>query len=273
MFSPTCSCRDRPGAHLVRPARARPGLGGDDRRRRRDGAQTRPTPRGAAGTPEPDLERTRRRGAGRAGGALPTGGPARSGAAHDRAAEPDPCRHDAAGASSSSAPVRGCSPPTATVARTGCRFVTARTARPASSLYVDGDAGACRSVGSRSRARIDWNGRVDGEPLPPGVYALDVRAEDQAGNASEPSRRADVVIRYVALGRDRIETRPGARFSVLVAERCGTRGVATRRRSGTARPGTLRLRAPLQPGRFTLVVSANGFEARAAVLVRRTPAP
>jgi hypothetical protein len=43
-------------------------------------------------------------------------------------------------------------------------------------------------------------------------------------------------------------------------------------RTGSARPGTLRLRAPLQPGRFTLTVTANGHSARAAVIVR-SPVP
>jgi hypothetical protein len=137
-------------------------------------------------------------------------------------------------------------------------------------LYVDG-VRRVQKRGQQEEGRIEWNGRTDGTSLPPGVYALDLRATDAAGNESEPSRAVDVVIRYVALGRDRIETLPGARFSVLVLSdarrvewRLGARG-------GTARPGTLRLRAPLQPGRFTLVVTANGFDARAAVLVRRPP--
>jgi hypothetical protein len=40
------------------------------------------------------------------------------------------------------------------------------------------------------------------------------------------------------------------------------------RRSGIAAPGTLSLRAPLQKGTFTLVVSANGHASRARVFVR-----
>lgn len=139
-------------------------------------------------------------------------------------------------------------------------------------LYVDGTR-RVQKRGQQEEGRVDWNGRVDGEPLPSGVYTLDVRAEDEAGNASQPSRRADVVIRYVALGRDRIETRPGARFSVLVLSDAVRVEWRLGAKSGTARPGTLRLRAPLQPGRFTLVVSANGFDARAAVLVRRPAEP
>jgi len=137
-------------------------------------------------------------------------------------------------------------------------------------LYVDG-VRRVQKRGQQEEGRIDWSGRTNGTSLPSGVYALDLRATDAAGNESEPSRAVDVVIRYVALGRDRILTRSGARFAVLVSS--DARRVEWRlgARSGTARPGTLRLLAPLQPGRFTLVVSANGRDARAAVLVRRPP--
>jgi len=79
------------------------------------------------------------------------------------------------------------------------------------------------------------------------------------------------MIRYVALGRTSIVTRPGARFAVLVVSDAARIRWTLGARSGVARPGTLRLRAPLQPGRFTLTVTANGRSARAAVFVR-TPA-
>jgi hypothetical protein len=39
-------------------------------------------------------------------------------------------------------------------------------------------------------------------------------------------------------------------------------------RSGVTSPGTLRLRAPLQKGTFTLLVTANGHSAGARVFVR-----
>ncbi len=144
-----------------------------------------------------------------------------------------------------------------------------RTDGPARvALYAD-DARVGRKRGQQEEGSIDWNGSFDGEPAMPGVHALDLRATDEAGNESKPSRTVDVVIRYVALGRDRIETRPGARFSVLVLSDASRVQWRLGARNGTARPGTLRLRAPLQPGRFTLVVTANGSDARAAVLVRR----
>ena len=139
-------------------------------------------------------------------------------------------------------------------------------------LFADG-VRVGRKRGQQEEGRIDWNGRVDGEAPAPGVRVLDLRATDEAGNESRPSRRARVLIRYVALGRTRIGTRPGARLAVLVLSDAARVEWRLGTRRGTARPGTLRLRAPLQPGRYTLVVTANGFDARAAVFVRRPPAP
>ena len=76
-----------------------------------------------------------------------------------------------------------------------------------------------------------------------------------------------VVIRYVALGRERITvTRGRAVRAARLVRRTAVRWPLGGR-SGLARPGTLRLRAPLQKGRFTLTVSANGHAARAAVFV------
>ena len=81
-------------------------------------------------------------------------------------------------------------------------------------------------------------------------------------------REKKVLIRYVSLGRDRIETVAGARFAVLVLSDAARVEWKLGQRTGTARPGTLKIRAPLQPGRYTLTVSANGFSDRAAVIVR-----
>lgn len=36
------------------------------------------------------------------------------------------------------------------------------------------------------RAKLNWSGRIDGEPLPPGSYVLLLRVRDPAGNVSEP---------------------------------------------------------------------------------------
>ena len=80
------------------------------------------------------------------------------------------------------------------------------------------------------------------------------------------------MIRYVALGRRQIEATPGSRIAVLVSSDAARVTWKLGARAGVTRPGTLRLRAPLQPGRFTLTVTANGRSARAAVFVR-SPTP
>jgi hypothetical protein len=102
----------------------------------------------------------------------------------------------------------------------------------------------------------------------PGTYRLEVAAFDQAGNLAGRTPPVQARLRFVALGRDRIEVPAGATFAVRVS--ADTPRVRWRlgRRSGFAEPGTLRLRAPLQKGRYTLTVTANGRPARAAVYVR-----
>ena len=120
----------------------------------------------------------------------------------------------------------------------------------------------------RTEDRMLWNGKVGGRALPAGTYTARVAAFDPAGNVSARSRPVTIVIRYVALGRDRISVAAGARFAVRVSSDARTVRWELGGRSGVARPGTLRLRAPLQKGRFTLSVTANGHTARAAVFVR-----
>ena len=100
------------------------------------------------------------------------------------------------------------------------------------------------------------------------MYRLSLVARDAAGNLGPPTIRRSVVVRYVALGRQRIETAPGQRFAVLVLSDADEIRWRLGSRSGTASPGTLRLLAPLRPGRYTLTVTANGFNDRAAVIVR-----
>ncbi len=144
-----------------------------------------------------------------------------------------------------------------------------RVSEPARvSLLVDGER-AVRKKGRKTEGTIDWFGRRGGEGLPPGPYRLEVEAVDLAGNVGTRTPPRTVVVRYVALGRTRIVTRVGARFAVLVLSDAARVAWKLGARTGSARPGTLRLRAPTQPGRFTLTVTANGRSVRAAVLVRR----
>jgi hypothetical protein len=140
--------------------------------------------------------------------------------------------------------------------------------RASASLLVDG-VQRVRQRGRRREGRIDWFGTVEGVPIPQGTYRLSVIARDAAGNIGGPTREVPVVARYVVLGRDVVETTAGGRFAVFVSSDAARVEWTLGRRTGTARPGTLRLDAPLVPGRYTLTVTANGYRARAAVLVRR----
>lgn len=120
----------------------------------------------------------------------------------------------------------------------------------------------------RDRDTLSWYGRVGGRAVRPGQYALALRARDPAGNLGEVVRLPSVTVRFVALGRKRVVVLAGTRFAIRVSSDARVVRWRLGPRSGTARPGTLRLRAPAQPGRFTLTISANGYAARAAVFVR-----
>ena len=119
--------------------------------------------------------------------------------------------------------------------------------------------------------RIDWYGKVGGEIQPAGAYRLQIEARDVAGNLGRLTPPKTVVIRYIALGRTQIRAIAGRRFAVLVLTDAARFDWKLGARTGSARPGTLKVRAPLQPGRFTLTVTANGHAARAAVFVRAAP--
>ena len=131
-------------------------------------------------------------------------------------------------------------------------------------LLIDGK----RRVLTKSDDKLEWFGKVDGHALPAGTYTARVAAFDAAGNVGERSRPFTIVLRYVELGNERISVAAGDRFGVRVDTDAKEVRWELGGRSGVARPGTLRLTAPLQKGRFTLAVTANGHTARAAVFVR-----
>ena len=137
-------------------------------------------------------------------------------------------------------------------------------------LYVNGTK-RVETLFARERDELTWYGRADGRAVPPGRYLFFVRARDPAGNLGPAQRLPAVTVRYVALGRPRVLATAGSRIAIRVASDARRVRWSLGARSGVARPGTLRLRAPRQPGRFTLTVSANGYVARAAVFVREPP--
>ena len=137
-------------------------------------------------------------------------------------------------------------------------------------LFVNG-VRRVRTKFARLEGRLDWYGKVNGRALPAGVYAMTVSARDPAGNVAKRTQPVPVVIRFVTLGRTRIEVAAGERFGVRVSSDASEVRWGLAGRGGVVPPGTLRLTAPLQKGQFTLVVTANGYTARAAVFVRARP--
>jgi hypothetical protein len=134
-------------------------------------------------------------------------------------------------------------------------------------LLVDGT----RVVFTRrqlQKTSLDWNGRVQGQSLRPGVHRLQLAAQDRAGNLSEPGKPFEVLLRYVSLARDRIPAKAGTKFGVRVSADARVHWQLLAREGGAA-PGLLVLRAPKRPGRYTLTVSVGEHSARAAVIVSR----
>ncbi len=119
----------------------------------------------------------------------------------------------------------------------------------------------------KPEGELSWNGRLDGSAARPGRYLLSAAARDVAGNVSRPTPFAIVQVRFVALGRTRVIAKPGTHFAIRVSTDAPTVRWILGGRSGTARRGTLRLKAPSQPGAYTLYVTANGHAAKASVVV------
>jgi hypothetical protein len=112
---------------------------------------------------------------------------------------------------------------------------------------------------------LQW-GRRNGMPTKPGVYRLQLRAIDQAGNPSPPSRAFEIRIRYIELGKHVIHARAGGRIVADVSTdahlynwRIGSRHGRVRNRHLVLSAGT--------PGTYQLVVSESGHSAKATVVV------
>ena len=96
-------------------------------------------------------------------------------------------------------------------------------------------------------------------------------ARDLAGNLGARTAPTRVVLRYIALGRKRIVVASGRRFALRVSADAMRVEWHLGARSGSVAPGTIHIRAPVQPGRYTLTVREHGHAVRAAVIVRAAP--
>jgi hypothetical protein len=122
-----------------------------------------------------------------------------------------------------------------------------------------------------TKGAVVWAGLVRKHLLPPGVVTLTVGAIDLAGNVTPADRRARVrvEIRYIALANHRITgAKAGKPFEIGVSTDAETYSWRLGARHGVKSGALLRLRAPQQPGRYTLTVREHGHVDRAAVLVK-----
>ena len=138
-----------------------------------------------------------------------------------------------------------------------------RATEPARALiYVNGR----RRVTSKRYAEAGV-ARWFGTELPAGRYRLTLRTMDLAGNLSAPVELGTVRIRFISVGPHVQHVRPRSRIGFRVSTDAKAYAWRLGARSGSSRPGLLILRAPAAPGRYRLVVTANGHTAKSVVFV------
>lgn len=149
---------------------------------------------------------------------------------------------------------------------TTIRFHVSGSARPL--LYVDGKLTA-RGRLVPSAGALHWFGKVDGRRYPAGAYRLTLRAQDRAGNVSDPTRAVIVRIRFIEVPRKVVRVSAGQRFAFRVSADTKVVRWLLHGRRGYSAPGKLRLRAPEKPGKYRLYVTAAGHAQTAVVVVSK----
>jgi hypothetical protein len=155
--------------------------------------------------------------------------------------------------------------------RDGVRLAYSVSERANVALLVNGKQRA-RSRFRPLEGSIGWFGLVKGKSVAAARYRLELVAIDVAGNRSRPAGPVTIRVRYVDLSRANIRVVAGRRFGVRYVTDAKVVRWRLGNRSGTSRDGRIEATAPLQPGTFTLVVTANGKSVRTAVYVRRVGA-
>jgi hypothetical protein len=136
---------------------------------------------------------------------------------------------------------------------------------PANAILLAKGAQAGRTL-RKTTDKIDWYGTIGGRKQRPGLYPLQLSAEDAAGNLAPRTKPVFVELSYIALGRSVVRAKARTRFGIRVttdAQRFSWRFAGGH---GTGEPGLLVLRAP-RAGRYTLYVQTNGHADKAAVIV------
>jgi hypothetical protein len=163
--------------------------------------------------------------------------------------------------------------------RDSARIEVTTSERAAPLLLVDGVLAARGNVQAAGAGELTWPGTRDDQPLGPGRYTLGLQARDEAGNVTSARQVVEVRIRYIELAGESFRARRGGllRFRALTDAREFRWTLSRRGRqgrtvlAGTARRPAVALRLPtrIRPGRYVLRVAANGYDADAAVVVRR----
>jgi len=145
--------------------------------------------------------------------------------------------------------------------------VTYRVSEPANViLYVNG----LRRVRSRFhplQGKIQWFGTVGSMQLAAGTYRLQLAGVDLAGNLGPRTAPRSVRIRYIEPSSPLVRVKAGGPVVVHYLPALPVRWLL-HGRSGYAQKGVVRLRAPDQPGRYTLFLTRDGHDARVTVVVR-----
>jgi hypothetical protein len=120
------------------------------------------------------------------------------------------------------------------------------------------------------RTRLRSEGAIRWAPgrLRPGLERLQLVAADAAGNR-RVAHPFYVRVRYLEVNPTRLRTRPRKLITVRIGTDFPRYTWRIGRRTGTARRHALRLRAPAEPGRYRLRISAGGRQDTTVVLVRR----
>jgi hypothetical protein len=141
-----------------------------------------------------------------------------------------------------------------------------RVSEPARGIvYVDGHR-AVVSLFHPLEGKLDLYLRAHGSDLARGPHRVTVGAVDLAGNVGPASPPQRIVVRYVELARKALTVRAGG----VIAVRYSGAGTVRWRldgRTGISMHGTVRIRAPLVPGRYGLFVLQDGHADRAIVTV------
>jgi hypothetical protein len=129
--------------------------------------------------------------------------------------------------------------------------------------------GVKRIIGASTElsGSLKWDGKAGRFGLPTGTYRLSLLAVDLAGNRSRPVQAGPVRIRYVELVPHVVRVKAGGALRVRVLTDARRISWRLARRSGRGNPPVLRLRAPLEPGYYRLIVTVGNRHAGATVIV------